>query len=228
MRAKVCKVAVGLQHSNQFVRAARAEANRLRLDAGRLREEAGRHLALAERTTAEAIALERRIRELDELLGRAPQLRLDLQTEALRGQQLREAAVEIVARRRKIGEPLHYRDWFKLVLGEGHTVEGKNPLATFLTQVTRSPVVLRHPGPPGVYRVDPQAAGEDALSELEDAEDALLELRRLLSEASDPGDGAETRVLVEQIKAAERRIAAAERSLSEVARIQATLRALVS
>ncbi len=216
------------EHSDEFVRAARAEADRLRLDAERLREEAARHLSLAEKATTEAIIFEQRIRELDELLGRALQLRLDLQTEALRGQRLREAAIEIVARRHRIGEPIHYRDWFKLVLAEGHSVEGKDPLATFLTQVTRSPVVLRQPERPGVYRVDPEAGGEEALRELEDAQAELLALRQRLAETSEREDETGIGALLDQITAAERRVAVAERALSEVARAQATIRAIAS
>lgn len=216
------------EHSDEFVCAARAEAKRLRLDAQRRREEAIRYVALAEGATAEAIALERRVSELDELLGRAPQLRLDLQSEALRGQHLREAAIEIVAHRRKVGEPIHYRDWFKLVLAEGRTIEGKDPLATFLTQITRSPVVLRQPEHPGVYRVDPEAGGKEALHELERTQEELLMLRRRLAEAEDEENGGRATALGEQIAAAERRVSAARRVLSEVARVQATLRTLVS
>jgi hypothetical protein len=127
-----------------------------------------------------------------------------------------------------MGQPIHYRDWFKLVLAEGRTIEGKDPLATFLTQITRSPVVLRQPERPGVYRIDPEAGGEEALRELERTQEQLLMLRRRLAEAKEEEDGAQATALGEQIAAAERRVSAAERVLSEVARVQATLRALVS
>lgn len=210
-------------HSHEFVHAARAEADRLRLDAQRLRGEASRYSTFAEEATADAMRLERRVRELDELLGRAPQLRLDLQTEVLRGQRLREAAVEIIASRRGLGEPIHYREWFELVLAEGHSVEGKDPLATFLTQVTRSPVVIRHPEQPGVYRVDPAAGGEDAIRQLDEARGELLALQRQLDEASVRSSERAEESLLEQIAAAERRVSAAERALSEVARVQAKL-----
>lgn len=210
-------------HSDEFVRAARAEADRLRLEAERLRGEAARYSTLAERVTADAIILERRVRELDELLGRAPQLRLDLQTEVLRGQRLREAAVEIIASRRRIGEPIHYRDWFELVLAEGHRVEGKDPVATFLTQVTRSPVVLRQPERPGFYRVDPEAGGAYALRQLDKARDDLLALQRQFADDETGADELAKSALREEIAAAERRVAASERTLSEVARVQAKL-----
>lgn len=214
-----------LPHSDEFVQAVRAEADGLRLEARRLRDEAATHMALAERATAGAIALDQRVRELDELLGRAPQLRLELQTEALRGQRLREAAVEIVARRRRLGEPIHYRDWFHLLLAEGHTVEGRDPLATFLTQVTRSPVVLRHPEQRGVYRVDPEAGGEEALREVDRAHTALDAMRQQLADSRERADAPTSTDLAQKLTALERRAAAAERALSEVARVQAVLRA---
>ena len=212
-----------LTHTHDFERAARAEADALRLEARRLREEAASHLRHAEQATAEAIVRERRARELDELLGRAPQLRLDLQSEALRGRGLREAAVEIAARRRGLGKPIHYREWFELLLAEGHRVEGKDPLATFLTQMTRSPVVLRQPEQPGFYRVDLEAGSDEALRELERAQSVLATIRDQLADARERGDAAAIEDLARRVAAAERRAAAAERALSEVARVQAAL-----
>jgi hypothetical protein len=209
-------------YSDDFVDAARAEVDRLRLDAERLRQEAARHLELAERATAAAIVVEQRVRELDELLGRAPQLRLDLQTAALRGKRLRETAIEILVRRRKLRQPIHYRAWFELVLAEGHSVDGKDPLATFLTQVTRSPAVLRESDRPGVYRVDPEAGGEAALRELDAARAALTSARQELADAKERPDPAALDVLTAEVGAAERRLVAAERAFGEVARIAAS------
>src|SRR5581483_8067665 len=215
-------------HSETFVQTVRAEADSLRLEAERLREEATRHIEFAERATAQAILVEQRVRELDELLGRVPQLRLDLQTDALRGQRLREVAVEIAARRRGINEPIHYREWFGLVVGEGHRIDGKDPLATFLTQVTRSPVVVREDSEPGVYRVDPVAGSQAALRELECAQEALAAIERELEAAREHADKEASRELAQRLSAAERRAGAAGRALSEVARVQAALRALAA
>lgn len=215
-------------YSDEFARAARAEADVLRLEAERLREEAANFMALAEKATAEAIVVEHRVRELDELLGRAPQLRLDLQTDALRGQRLREVAVETMARRKKIGEPIHYREWFELLVAEGHTVLGKDPLATFLTQVTRSPVVLRQSDQPGVYRVDPEAGGKEALRGIQNAQSALSAVRGQLADARERQDESAIEDLTQQLAAAERRAATSERALSEVARVQAVLLALAA
>lgn len=218
--------------SGRFVEIARAEADGLKLEAERLRAEAARHVNAAERLAAQALALEHRGRELDELLGRAPQLRLDLPSEDLRGQKLREAAVAVLARRHGIGEPIHYRRWFELLVSEGLHVSGKDPLATFLTQVTRSPLVEREPGDAGVYRIDPQAAADRALRAYEQAE---LELRRAEDAYRQAVDSAressgearlpEVGKLQEQVRDAGRRLAAAERALAEVARAEAVLSA---
>ncbi len=217
--------AVTFPHSDEFVRAARAEADALRLEVERLRQEAARHRELAERATAQALQLERRARDLDELLGRAPQLRLDLQSEALRGQRLREAAVETLARRRGLGEPIHYREWFQLLVAEGHEIDGKDPLATFLTQVTRSPVIRRQPDEPGVYRIDVEAGSEAALRELDEAQAELAALRHALAQARERAHEAAIEDVRRRLGRAERRAAAAERALAEVARMQTSLRA---
>ena len=53
-------------------------------------------------------------------------------------------------------DELHYREWFDLLTRQGHEVAGKDPLAVFLTQLTRSPVV-RKSATPGRYELDRQA-----------------------------------------------------------------------
>ena len=40
-------------------------------------------------------------------------------------------------------EALHYREWFDLLAQPGHEIAGKDPLAVFLTQISRSPVVRK-------------------------------------------------------------------------------------
>ena len=119
----------------------------------------------------EADRLDHRVRELDELLGRAPQLRLDLQSRYLQGQRLREEATRILLERRGLRVAIHYRDWYALVKDEGVMVGGKDPLATFLTQVTRSPVVVRvnDGGGQGVYELDPHGAYDRARARLQEA-----------------------------------------------------------
>jgi hypothetical protein len=47
----------------------------------------------------------------------------------------------------------HYKQWYKLVVGEGYRVGGKNPAATFLTRVARVETVERVGRRSGLYRL---------------------------------------------------------------------------
>jgi hypothetical protein len=63
--------------------------------------------------------------------------------------------------------PIHYRAWLDLVNAAGFEISGAEPSASFLTQISRSPVVARAPDP-GTYSLDfsaPQAL-TDRLTEL--------------------------------------------------------------
>jgi hypothetical protein len=71
----------------------------------------------------------------------------------LRGAQIRETAVRLLASTGQADRALHYRTWFELLRQEGLLPAGKDPLATFLTQIGRSPVVQRSTAP-GVYSLD--------------------------------------------------------------------------
>jgi len=74
----------------------------------------------------------------------------------LRGPAVREVAVQVLIAQAEHIEALHYRRWYDLVREAGYAVAGKDPLAVFLTQVTRSPVV-RKSSKAGVYEIDRQA-----------------------------------------------------------------------
>ncbi len=74
----------------------------------------------------------------------------------LRGPAIREAAVKMVVAQPQRIEALHYRRWYELLQEAGYAVAGKDPVAVFLTQVSRSPVV-RKATEPGVYELDRQA-----------------------------------------------------------------------
>ena len=155
---------------------AAADASR-RPRAEEFRREAERQLRAVERLSPAALALERQANDLDEILGRAPQLRLDVPAAGLSGQRLREAAVEILTRVRGLNVPIHYREWYELLESEGMIVAGRDPLATFLTQVTRSPVVERAEGRAGVYLLNPGEAGREAMDDVQSAQVAVRNAR---------------------------------------------------
>lgn len=155
--------------SDEFARTARDEAARLAARAQEVRSRGERWQHRAGDLLREADRLDQRVRELDELLGRAAQLRLDLQTRLLQGQRLREEATRILLERRGLQSAIHYREWFGLLADEGFKVAGKDPLATFLTQITRSPVVVRVGERHGTYELDPHGVYKRARAKLHDA-----------------------------------------------------------
>jgi hypothetical protein len=130
---------------------------------------------------------------------------------ALRGPAIREVAVRVL-----IGQPdhidaLHYRRWYELLDAAGYRVAGKDPLAVFLTQLSRSPVV-RKATQPGVYEVDRQAPTRirDRLERLQ------AELREVTLASHGPIELATVRARRHELDLA---ISQQERALEEAARV---------
>ncbi len=90
----------------------------------------------------------------------ASQLSNDANAIVLRGAQIRETAVRTLAAATQAGQAVHYRTWFELVRQAGFIPAGKDPLASFLTQIARSPVVKRSTAP-GVYSLDLDAPARE-------------------------------------------------------------------
>jgi hypothetical protein len=122
-----------------------------RLDA--LREQSRRIHDLAEAIDRDADEVAHLLRAIEEMLGTAPQLSLESIHEELRGKKLQEIAVELLSQRHGPGSPVHYRDWFDLLVGAGLRVGGKDPLATFLTQIARSPAIESVRPRSGLYQL---------------------------------------------------------------------------
>jgi hypothetical protein len=180
--------------SSRLLRAAAAE--RAELDRHRARLLAAREELRAElaRIDAGLADVDERRRLLDRIApdvpsvsaANAPQETIPLREElkaavepgiVLRGPAIRETAVRVLLDRPDI-EAIHYRDWFELVTGDGYTIAGKDPLAVFLTQISRSPVVHRSTQA-GVYELE-----RDATVRLRDQLDRLHEQLRALSAAT--------------------------------------------
>jgi chaperonin cofactor prefoldin len=176
--------------SARLLRAAEAE----RADLGRHRE---RLLAARDRLRAELEDVEASLRELDErdalldrLAGSAPVPAAAVaappnETGAapLRGPAIRRVAVEVLRARPDRPQAMHYRDWFEALRAAGYAVAGKDPLAVFLTQLSRSPAVRRGTQS-GVYELDPGAPRR-----LRERLDALhAELRGLTAAPSTTAD----------------------------------------
>jgi hypothetical protein len=108
---------------------------------------------LADAAESDLAAAARLLGQLDEILGFAPQLSISEVDEMLRGQRLREVAIQVLKRRRGEGATVHYREWFELLVADGHRVAGKDPVATFLTQLSRAPEVEPIGRRTGMYRL---------------------------------------------------------------------------
>jgi Tfp pilus assembly protein PilN len=96
---------------------------------------------------------ERVLGEIDAVLGRDPQMRLEDANLRLRGRRLEEVALRVLSEEREAGSEVHYREWFELLRERGHLVAGKAPLNTFLAQINRSVAVERVGKRSGRYRL---------------------------------------------------------------------------
>jgi hypothetical protein len=95
----------------------------------------------------------RMLRQMQELVGQASQLPIDSLSEELRGQRLGQVAVELLRQRRDPEVVIHYRQWLELFSEAGLRIGGKNPTATFLTQLGRCPEVESVRPRSGLYRL---------------------------------------------------------------------------
>jgi hypothetical protein len=108
-------------------------------------------------------------------------------------------------------EALHYREWFNLLGAAGYSVAGKDLLAVFLTQISRSPVV-RKGTQAGVYELD-----------LESPARLRRELSRLQGELRDLSYEPQSTLSLAQMRSKRERLATAigrlERELEEAERV---------
>lgn len=152
--------------SSRLLRAADAERVELDRHRERLERERGQLRDELARIEAGLAEVDERQRLLDRLAPRTGDKQIErasasAATDAvpagdatvLRGPAIREAAVRLLLDDARGAEALHYRDWFERLTDAGFAVLGKDPLAVFLTQLTRSPV-LRKSTQAGVYEID--------------------------------------------------------------------------
>jgi hypothetical protein len=104
----------------------------------------------------------------------------------LRGRELREAATRVLFATYGPDRDVHYRAWLDEVLKAGIDIVGKDPVAAFLTNVSRSPIVARG-DEPGAYRIDTGVAAE-LRSKLAEAEAELADVVAVIARESNPGE----------------------------------------
>jgi hypothetical protein len=129
----------------------------------------------------------------------------------LRGPAIREAAVRALLAQPDRIDALHYRRWYELLVEAGFRVAGKDPVAVFLTQLSRSPLVRKN-STPGVYEVDRQAP----LRIRHRLERLQAELREVTVAASGPIELAAVRARRHELDLA---ISQQERALEEALRV---------
>jgi hypothetical protein len=199
--------------SSRLVRAAAAERMGLLRERERLsarRDGVARQLAALEQRLADA---EERLDLIDRLAPEAANvhpLPARAAREGLTGAAIRRAAIEVLAAREQGPGAIHYKDWFALLEQAGHQVAGKDPLAVFLTQLARSPLVRRSTQA-GVYELD-LGAPVRLRRRLDQLHAQLAERSR-----TTPGspERAERDRLLAEIATAERALDEAERTLPE-------------
>lgn len=139
--------------SPEFKASAAAEREVLIKRYEEARISAEHHAARAAELASEADSYARTIRELGELLEIEDQLSITTLSAALRGERLRTIAADVLWRHYQAGDVIHYKEWFKLVVADGHNIGGKNPAATFLTQIARIDTVEPVGRRSGLYRL---------------------------------------------------------------------------
>lgn len=139
--------------SSKFLKAAQVERDLLATQFAEAQERVEHFERLAVEAREEAKSLADSIRAIEEVAGLAPQLAICDISEELRGERLREVALEVLHRLSASGDPVHYRIWFEALVHAGFRVSGRDPLATFLTQVTRIDNVESVGRRSGLYRL---------------------------------------------------------------------------
>jgi hypothetical protein len=96
---------------------------------------------------------------------------------AIKGAELRRVAGQLLWTAQR-GREIHYREWFERVIAEGYAIGGKDPVASFLTNIRDSPAVVRG-STQGYYRLDQHALDriarqiDEAQAELADIEQSI-------------------------------------------------------
>lgn len=179
--------------SARFLRAVAAEQSDLARRRDELLEQRRRLQAQLDEIDAEVGEVDERVLLIQRLIGEDPEQQHRVAgaatpvttgqhvggDEPLRGPAIRVTAIRVLLAHPRRPEAIHYREWFSLVTDAGYRVAGKDPLAVFLTQLSRSPLVRRGTQS-GIYELD-----RDALDRLRrDLETLQSQLRALTAAPS--------------------------------------------
>jgi len=176
--------------SPALLRAAQAESERIDRALAVLGQRRAALAAQIAELDAEAAALHERLDLLAQLGGvrdapaasaaPAPAAR------ALKGRDLRRIAGRLLWDAQAEAE-IHYREWFERILHAGYAVGGKDPAASFLTNVRDSRAVVRG-SRAGYYRLDAASRGRLA-GELAEARAELADVAGVIERSGYGGEG---------------------------------------
>lgn len=144
-----------------FDDALRAEYRALAASIAQQRERAERLQELADRAREYAERDQQALRGLASVVGLDPQMCLESLDERLKGQRLQEIAVQVLVNRPERSHPVHYKEWYALLREAGYSVGGKDPVATFLAAISRSPRVKGLGRRTGLYMLVGGGSSED-------------------------------------------------------------------
>jgi DNA repair exonuclease SbcCD ATPase subunit len=99
---------------------------------------------------------------------------------AIKGAELRRVAGRLLWATQRGGE-IHYREWFERVIAEGYAIGGKDPVASFLTNIRDSPAVIRG-STQGHYRLD-QGALDGVARQIEETQAELADVEQSIERA---------------------------------------------
>jgi hypothetical protein len=100
---------------------------------------------------------------------------------AIKGRELRRVAGRLLWSAQRDRE-IHYREWFERVIAAGYAVGGKDPVASFLTNVRDSPAVRRGSAQ-GSYRLDPDSL-EAVAQQIAETQAELVDVERSIERAN--------------------------------------------
>jgi hypothetical protein len=119
------------------------------------RDAAFQHLQhLGELADAQGIAYAVPVKRADESTPRSPEPVSRRSDRELSGAALREASIHAALKRGEVRRPVHHTQWLAWLRADGYEPAGKKPENVFLTQLGRSPLVVRAEQP-GCYVLEP-------------------------------------------------------------------------
>lgn len=195
-------------------RAATQEAQRLKTIRARAVERVRRIEHEAAELRTEIKKLDQQLQLLDRLTAGEENTASERPALVLAGSDLREMAAQVLLARVGPRRPVHYKEWYDLLHKAGFVVLGEKPEATFLTGVSRSPLVKRAQES-GTYLLDPDLR-ESLSRELDEKRAELNDVTGVINRERVPSPGMrQHRVnLLASIRRLERQLDEADRVLS--------------